>query len=56
MKYIAFPGTYNEQVFDTQTLIISWTFNDITVQCTPDFKPDTDYKMKRKRRKIWQEI
>jgi hypothetical protein len=52
MKYIAFRGTYNEQIFDTETLIISWTFNDATVQCTPDFKP----KLTRKTWKRYETV
>jgi len=25
MKYIAFRGTYNEQIYDTKTMKITWT-------------------------------
>ena len=33
MKYIAFKGTYNEQVYDTETMKITWTnCPDIFVQ------------------------
>ena len=31
MKYISFEGTYNEQIFDSETKTITWT-------CYPDFR------------------
>jgi hypothetical protein len=40
MKYIAFRGTYNEQIYDTETMKITWTnCPDIFVPCSENVKP-----------------
>ena len=40
MKYIAFKDTYNEQVYDTETMKITWTnYPKIFIQCSENFKP-----------------
>jgi len=40
MKYIAFRGTYNEQIYDTKTMKITWTnCPDIFVPCSENVKP-----------------
>lgn len=49
MKYIAFKGTYNEQIYDTDKNEIRWTnYPEIVVTTTSNFYPRLNRKTWRK--------
>ena len=53
MKYIAYEGTYNEQVYDTKTRVIVRT--DKSIKCYRDFTPDLKIREFSGKR-IWVKI
>ena len=55
MKYVAFKDTYNEQYYDTKTMILSYKGIDIIIQYDKKFRPNLK-SVDNKQKNIWKKL